>query len=394
MSLDQLSRTCSEDVVDVFRDLVDDVLPTNGAQPAQLARRPQAHAHGWADLFSLAVLDDLLAGTALRGPYLHLVRDGVPVDPSLYATSTEVAGFEVAEVPDADTVYALFATGVSLVLKHLEHVHRPLRELCAFLAERTRHSIDAQAFVTPPGSRALRTHYDNQDLFIVQFAGSKRWRIYERSVVDPVDDHVYAGDGPRLVQEFTMSAGDFLYVPAGYPHMAEASEFISGHLTIVVDNIQARDILLRLCDGLSRYDGLGRPAPRRRPTESDLTSLTTLVRDFGQRLGTVSATGIADALAQTRQPEPTLAAPCLDHASRAREGVVCWSDTPISLTGGVLTVGNIELDVDDELARWLKDARPLPGTEIADLEMLPPVVQSQLVCLLVMTGAADVATGV
>lgn len=66
---------------------------------------------------------------------------------------------------------------------------------------------------------ALMRHSDAYDLFIVQVEGAKSWTIYERDE-----------NSNKIALQVTLTPGDYLYVPEGYPHECKVSGDKSLHL--------------------------------------------------------------------------------------------------------------------------------------------------------------------
>jgi hypothetical protein len=78
-------------------------------------------------------------------------------------------------------------------------------------------------------------HHDTHDVFVLQVAGRKRWRIYAPVLELPLKSQRWSpelGDPGAALEELTLEAGDTLYLPRGWPHEAVAQEDDSLHLTI------------------------------------------------------------------------------------------------------------------------------------------------------------------
>ena len=92
---------------------------------------------------------------------------------------------------------------------------------------------------TPSDAQAFALHYDWNDVFVLQLEGSKTWRVFDPVIELPRSDEtrlpelaVRAEDG----RELRMEAGDLLYIPRGWPHMAVndgEGGGVSTHLTVV-----------------------------------------------------------------------------------------------------------------------------------------------------------------
>jgi hypothetical protein len=100
--------------------------------------------------------------------------------------------------------------------------------------------VQANAYLTPPGRQGFGTHYDTHDVFVLQVAGGKRWRVHPPVLVDPLRRQAWGGqahevkaraDGPPALDE-VLRPGDALYLPRGWLHSAQAQGETSLHLTL------------------------------------------------------------------------------------------------------------------------------------------------------------------
>ena len=100
--------------------------------------------------------------------------------------------------------------------------------------------MQANAYVTPPQNQGFSAHYDVHDVFVLQIAGEKRWRIHPPVLVSPLRDQPWndrkadvekRAEEPALI-EAVLTPGDCLYLPRGYLHAATALGGVSTHLTL------------------------------------------------------------------------------------------------------------------------------------------------------------------
>ena len=123
---------------------------------------------------------------------------------------------------------AYFRLGVGLCLRHAERCDVGLACLGNELAEAFERPTQVQLFVTPGGTHGFSWHYDREDVFIVQTAGHKdymmRENTIERDAAFPPPDFTAFRAETSPLQAATLLAGDFLYIPARWWHMASARE--------------------------------------------------------------------------------------------------------------------------------------------------------------------------
>ena len=74
--------------------------------------------------------------------------------------------------------------GATLVLQALHRTWPPLVEFGARLAAELGHPVQINAYITPPQNQGFAPHYDVHDVFVLQIAGRKRWRIHAPVVAD------------------------------------------------------------------------------------------------------------------------------------------------------------------------------------------------------------------
>jgi len=129
-----------------------------------------------------------------------------------------------------DELKGLLARGIGLCVRHVER-HDPI--LAALGASVGRHldgkSVHVQIFVTPGGTHGFGWHYDPEHVFIVQTLGIKDYYFRDNTVearsrpAHTPDFSQIRGEGSPL-QTARLIAGDCLYIPARWWHMARCLE--------------------------------------------------------------------------------------------------------------------------------------------------------------------------
>ncbi|WP_295011788.1 cupin domain-containing protein [uncultured Microbacterium sp.] len=210
-------------------------------------------AGDFSDLFDSAAVDELVADRGLRTPFVRMAREG-SVLPASRFTSSGGFGAEIGDQLDSAKVLAEFAAGTSLVLQGLHRTWEPIARFTRALVADLGHPAQVNAYITPASSRGFDPHYDTHDVFVIQIAGEKRWRIHEPVHEDPLADQPWsdhreavgerAGGEPYIDAVFR--PGDVLYLPRGWIHSAVAQGGTSIHLTIGVRATTRDDVLRRL----------------------------------------------------------------------------------------------------------------------------------------------------
>ncbi|WP_374010203.1 cupin domain-containing protein [Leifsonia sp. LS-T14] len=204
----------------------------------------------FSDLFSLDAVDELVSSRALRTPFVRMAKEGTVLPASRF-TGPGGFGAEVSDQLDSAKVLAEFANGATLVLQGLHRTWPAVAEFSRRLAAELGHPAQVNAYITPASSRGFDPHYDVHDVFVLQIAGEKHWRIHEPVHVDPLRDQPWtdhreavaarAQEEPAIDETFR--PGDALYLPRGWIHSAEALGGVSVHLTIGVAAYTREDVV-------------------------------------------------------------------------------------------------------------------------------------------------------
>jgi hypothetical protein len=205
---------------------------------------------GFDDLFSLDAVDELLSRRGLRTPFIRLAKNGVVAPTSRY-TRSGGTGAQVADQVADDRVLELFLDGHTIVLQGLHRLWPPLIDFAGALTTELGHPVQVNAYITPRSSQGFSAHYDVHDVFVLQVAGEKRWRIHEPVHAAPLRDQPWtdhrAAVEARAQQEPVIDAvlrpGDALYLPRGYLHAAQALGDVSCHLTVGVHPVTRHAVL-------------------------------------------------------------------------------------------------------------------------------------------------------
>jgi ribosomal protein L16 Arg81 hydroxylase len=194
---------------------------------------------GFPQLFDANAIDELVSQRGLRTPFLRVAKNGTTLGDKAF-TSTGGVGAGIADQVSEDRLVRLFADGSTLVLQALHRVWPPILQFCQELAAELGHPVQANAYVTPPQNQGFSAHYDVHDVFVLQIAGEKRWRVHPPVLVSPLRDQPWndrkadvekRAEEPPLI-EAVLTPGDSLYLPRGYLHAATALGGVSTHLTL------------------------------------------------------------------------------------------------------------------------------------------------------------------
>jgi 50S ribosomal protein L16 3-hydroxylase len=180
-----------------------------------LGRSPFARAKAAASAMALLdwqVLDRLLAGDP--APDVLVVSRGqlIRVRPPRSLAATR----------------ALLRRGVGLVLRRTDRCDPALAAAARSFEEQLGGRAHVQVFVTPAGTHGFGWHYDLEEVFVAQTVGIKDYYFRANTVVPPgqLPDMQFSRfrDETSPLGTARLLPGDWLYLPAGWWHMALCAE--------------------------------------------------------------------------------------------------------------------------------------------------------------------------
>lgn len=191
-------------------------------------------------LLDLDAMEALLLAPARR-PTFRLVRDGETLPPGRSTRAVRLGGAQLDDVADLGSIADAVLDGSTVVLQGLQRTWPPLLDLCRSLERATSHPVQANAYLSPPGTAGLARHHDTHDVLVLQVAGAKRWEV----------------DGLGAV---VLEPGDVCYLPAGTAHAAAAQDGASLHITLGILRVSHGHVLRRVLAAAAAAE-LERPLP-------------------------------------------------------------------------------------------------------------------------------------
>jgi ribosomal protein L16 Arg81 hydroxylase len=159
-----------------------------------------------------------------------------------------------------DIVAERLQRGDTIRVRAIEKFDAQLGALLTALELELLGQCDGNVYLTPPGKGGFPPHFDTTDVFVVQCAGKKHWRIhdsYEGMTELPLPD---AGWTPGRFEpnspprEFELNRGDVLYLPRGVMHSAYCTDRESMHLTISLAPLTVADLLREVISSAAEAD--------------------------------------------------------------------------------------------------------------------------------------------
>jgi hypothetical protein len=259
--------------------------------------RAAALPRDFTDLLDLDAADAVLSRQGLRAPFVRVAKDGATLANARFTTAGGV-GATIGDQVNDTRLTSLFADGATVVLQALHRTHAPVVDFAQALAADLGHPVQVNAYVTPPQSQGFAAHYDVHDVFVLQVAGRKRWRIHPPVHPAPLRDQpwtdhraaVEAAAEREPLLDVVLEPGDALYLPRGFLHAATALGDISAHLTAGVHVWTRRHLVERIVAAMSDVEELRSSLP----LGVDVTDPDTL-REELERTAKLLAAHVTDA---------------------------------------------------------------------------------------------------
>ncbi|MFT4681081.1 MAG: ribosomal protein L16 Arg81 hydroxylase [Flavobacteriales bacterium] len=192
-------------------------------------------------LVSMAEINRVLCDNTLLFPKVKLVNSAMETPPRSDEYTVD------GSIVHPARYLKKFSEGCTMVFSAL-HEHVPeLARFCDQMTKYFSHSFQTNIYLTPANAQGFKPHYDTHDVFILQVDGSKKWRLYDTPIElslksTPFElDKIEPGE---ISQEFTLNAGDMLYIPRGLMHDAETTGETSLHITSGLLGFTWMDLLI------------------------------------------------------------------------------------------------------------------------------------------------------
>jgi ribosomal protein L16 Arg81 hydroxylase len=198
----------------------------------------------FSSLFPWPVLNEMLDTHRFVSPRLRLSQDGKTVSPDLFMKNGQLRSAELT---------GLLREGATLIVDAVDEVHPPLKDFAQHLSRKLQARINVNLYAGWRTSHGFDTHWDSHDVFILQVAGKKQWKIYAPTEKYPVKNSVELGRTPPTcdpVWDDFLTDGEVLYLPRGWWHVAIPCNEPTLHLTVGIYEPTGIDMLRWVTEGL------------------------------------------------------------------------------------------------------------------------------------------------
>jgi bifunctional lysine-specific demethylase and histidyl-hydroxylase NO66 len=235
-------------------------------------------------LINIDAVDRIISGVDLREGQLDLAD--ASRDKLARTDYIDAAGYI-----DRGAIADFHRGGATIILQQAHQIEPSLGRFCRGLEFVFSAHVQTNLYLTPPNAQGFKTHYDNHDVFVLQMAGEKAWRLYEKPVDTPFRGEEFQSgvhQSGEVQQEFLLKAGDCAYVPRGMMHDAMTSgDAPSLHVTVGLITRTWADLMLEaVSEAALRTPELRRSLP---PGYARRDFDRTEARAHLQRLGEIVA---------------------------------------------------------------------------------------------------------
>jgi ribosomal protein L16 Arg81 hydroxylase len=191
-------------------------------------------------LLSWGVLNEILEHHWRETYRFRLAQQGRDLAPASYA---DLEGF-TPRIRARD-VTAHLRRGATLSFDAIDELHEPLTRLAESFEAFFRGGTKINIYAGWRSHHGLDLHRDNQEIFILQLDGRKRWLLYGPSIDGIECDELRRRSAPPAgsVLDEIIRPGDLLYIPRGCYHVALPLSEPTLHLTLGVKTPRGIDLL-------------------------------------------------------------------------------------------------------------------------------------------------------
>lgn len=146
--------------------------------------------------------------------------------------------------------------GATLLINYVQNFDPVVERFANVLAAELNAPVNINSYTSWPAKQGFDVHYDRHDVFIIQLAGTKAWKVFEPTLKHPIERQQGElgpppDNDPYL--ECDMSVGDVLYIPRGHWHYA-VSVTPCVHFTVGVTPRSGIDFLAWLTEQWTEGD--------------------------------------------------------------------------------------------------------------------------------------------
>jgi hypothetical protein len=144
------------------------------------------------------VLNEILEEHRIEPPRLRLSRAGKPVPAEKWLSWQPNRRKSGSPVPrlNSTALTRELREGATLVLDNVDELHRPVRQMAEALERAFHVRVQVNSYSGFGASHGFDLHWDDHDVFILQVAGRKQWKVYGMTRRFPLASDVESAEAP------------------------------------------------------------------------------------------------------------------------------------------------------------------------------------------------------
>jgi ribosomal protein L16 Arg81 hydroxylase len=244
-------------------------------KPAHFLRefycRAPLHMPGAADRFThLLTWDELNKAITMQRknrPQLRLAKDGkiLPLHEFLMKETNQNG--EMWRI-NFHAVQRLLQEGATLVIDRIDESHEPLADFCRMLEAELGTYAFADVFASWHHTQGFPTHWDPEQVFVLQLVGTKHWRVFKPKRLHPTQQDMKTHKESPPTQPYwegDINPGALLYIPGGCWHDAVAVSARTLHVSLSLFPASGLAVLNAVLRDLQEDELVRMPLPRFAP---------------------------------------------------------------------------------------------------------------------------------
>ncbi|MGE3509732.1 MAG: cupin domain-containing protein [Vicinamibacterales bacterium] len=189
------------------------------------------------EVVDIAELDRLVSSVRIPATNLNLARGDTPLPLSSYTSGSSYV--------EKSRVISLHQEGATVILRSVEQWSPALNRLRIAAEEFFGFESQVNVYLTPASEKSTPPHWDTHDLFVLQIAGKKCWRLFGGERTLPLGDERFRVGSDFVSadrEDIWLHPGDTLYLPRGVIHEPVADTY-SAHVSVGVHTVRYYDLL-------------------------------------------------------------------------------------------------------------------------------------------------------
>jgi ribosomal protein L16 Arg81 hydroxylase len=332
------------------------------------------------EIVSWQEINEALERMRVSGKRVRVTLGGRLLPLSEFVQPTSEGDLNGAPLNSA-AISMLLSKGATLVVDAVDELFPGVRSLADEIGALIGVPVWANLYMTWGTSPGFDLHWDEHDTWIVQIDGAKHWTVYEPTRVHPLPSEKALTPRPSgtPVMDRPLTAGDTLYMPRGWWHVAKGLGQQSVHITFGITRPTGSQFLAWVLKGLRDRLEVRADIPAADDLEADARYVDALRTHIQQHLTEDALSGFRRAAQSTYRARPRFSLP----------GTVRTGDARSDTLGVRLAIGarlmpvtsgsEIEVTINGQARRYdarLRDAfsrlSPTHACPISELARLVP----------------------